>query len=194
MAKFCGRRNVYPSGVEQSFHLAGLRRRRSHPGQWVSSKPVVSPSRNERPRPAAERDCLRASSALTHAPGAGTHSAQIWQSGVIDLDRASNGGAVIMMRRQFHFHSFAAALLAVALLRLVPLLLGADVRAQTAAQNTPQALKATYDQAMQAKDWPAAIAAAQQLVGANATSANLLLLGNAQLYAGALGGGIARHL
>jgi tetratricopeptide (TPR) repeat protein len=55
--------------------------------------------------------------------------------------------------------------------------------AQAGAQSTPQALKATYDQAMQAKDWPAALAAAQQLVGASATSANLLLLGNAQLYA-----------
>jgi len=46
-----------------------------------------------------------------------------------------------------------------------------------------QALKATYDQAMQAKDWPAALSAAQQLVDASATSANLFLLGNAQLYA-----------
>jgi len=55
--------------------------------------------------------------------------------------------------------------------------------AQAGAQNTPQALKATYDQAMLAKDWPAAVAAAQQLVDANATSANLYLLGNAQLYA-----------
>ncbi len=55
--------------------------------------------------------------------------------------------------------------------------------AQTGAQNTPQALKATYDQAMTARDWPAALAAAQQLVDTNATSANLLLLGNAQLYA-----------
>ncbi len=55
--------------------------------------------------------------------------------------------------------------------------------AQTGAQNTPQTLKATYDQAMIAKDWPAALAAAQQLVDANATSANLFLLGNAQLYA-----------
>jgi len=44
------------------------------------------------------------------------------------------------------------------------------------------ALKAAYDQAMHAKDWPAAVAAAQQLVDANATSANLLLLANAQLY------------
>jgi tetratricopeptide (TPR) repeat protein len=55
--------------------------------------------------------------------------------------------------------------------------------AQTSAQATPQALKATYDQAMLTKDWPAAVAAAQQLVGTNATSANLLLLANAQLYA-----------
>ncbi len=55
--------------------------------------------------------------------------------------------------------------------------------AQTGAQNTPQTLKSTYDQAMIAKDWPAAVAAAQQLVDGNATSANLLLLANAQLYA-----------
>ncbi len=68
---------------------------------------------------------------------------------------------------------------------LLPLLLGVPFAAQTAAQNTPQALKATYDQAMQAKDWPAAIAAAQQLVDTNATSENLRLLGNAQLYGGA---------
>ena len=38
---------------------------------------------------------------------------------------------------------------------------------------------------MQAKDWPAAIAAAQQLVGSHATAENLQLLGNAQLYGGA---------
>lgn len=55
--------------------------------------------------------------------------------------------------------------------------------AQTSAQNTPQTLKAAYDLAIKAKDWPAALAAAQQLVAANATSANLALLGNAQLYA-----------
>ncbi len=68
---------------------------------------------------------------------------------------------------------------------LLPLLLGVPSAAQTAAQNTPQGLKATYDQAMQAKDWPAAIAAAQQLVGSHATAENLQLLGNAQLYGGA---------
>ncbi len=49
--------------------------------------------------------------------------------------------------------------------------------------STPESLSASYAQAMQAKDWPIAIAAAQHLVDANATSANLLLLANAQLYA-----------
>ncbi len=61
--------------------------------------------------------------------------------------------------------------------------LAAPVSPQTSAQNTPQALQATYDQAMKAKDWAGAVAAAQQLVDANASSANLLLLANAQLYA-----------
>jgi tetratricopeptide (TPR) repeat protein len=62
-------------------------------------------------------------------------------------------------------------------------LLAVPAGPQTRAQSTPQALKATFDQAMQARNWTAALAAAQQLVNANATSANLLLLGNAQLYA-----------
>jgi tetratricopeptide (TPR) repeat protein len=69
---------------------------------------------------------------------------------------------------------------------LLPLLLVLPAASQTpggAAQDTPEALTAAYNQAMQAKDWPAALAAAQQLVDANATSANLLLLANAQLYA-----------
>lgn len=76
--------------------------------------------------------------------------------------------------------------LLVAATALLAFLLAVPVSSQTAqpsAQNTPQALKATYDQAMIAKDWPAAVAAAQQLVDVNATSANLFLLGNAQLYA-----------
>lgn len=68
---------------------------------------------------------------------------------------------------------FVAAAAILAFLPVVPV----------SAQNTPQALKATYDQAMLAKDWPAALAAAQQLVDANATSVNLYLLGTAQLYA-----------
>jgi tetratricopeptide (TPR) repeat protein len=76
--------------------------------------------------------------------------------------------------------------LSIAATALLAFLLAVQASAQTAqasAQNTPQALKATYDQAMQAKDWPAALSAAQQLVDASATSANLFLLGNAQLYA-----------
>ncbi len=75
---------------------------------------------------------------------------------------------------------FVAAAILLAFLPAVPV---SPQAAQTGAQVTPQALKATYDQAMQTKDWPAALAAAQQLVGANPTSANLLLLANAQLYA-----------
>ena len=57
--------------------------------------------------------------------------------------------------------------------------------AQPSAQNTPQALLATYDEAMKAKDWPAAIAAAQQSVESAATAENLRLLGNAQSNSGA---------
>ena len=80
------------------------------------------------------------------------------------------------MRRTF----FVAAATLLAFLPAVP---ASPQTAQTGTQNTPQALKATYDHAMQAKDWTAAITAAQQLVDANATSANLYLLANAQLYA-----------
>jgi tetratricopeptide (TPR) repeat protein len=50
-------------------------------------------------------------------------------------------------------------------------------------QTTPEALTAQYGQAMQARDWPHALAAAQQLVDRRATAENLLLLANAQLYA-----------
>jgi tetratricopeptide (TPR) repeat protein len=75
---------------------------------------------------------------------------------------------------------FAAAAALLAFLLAVP---ANPQTAQTGAQSTPQVLKASYDQAMQAKDWPAALAAAQQLVEANATSANLYLLANAQFYA-----------
>jgi tetratricopeptide (TPR) repeat protein len=80
------------------------------------------------------------------------------------------------MRRTF----FVAAATLSAFLLTVPM---SPQAAPTGAPNTPQKLKATYDHAMLAKDWPAAVAAAQQLVDANATSTNLYLLGNAQLYA-----------
>lgn len=52
-------------------------------------------------------------------------------------------------------------------------------------QNTPEALRVTYDRAMQAKDWTAAVATAQKLVDLHASADNLLLLGNAQLYSNA---------
>lgn len=76
--------------------------------------------------------------------------------------------------------------LSLAAIALLALLLAVPVSAQTAqtaAQEMPQALKATYDQAMNAKDWLAALGVAQQLVDIKATSANLFLLANAQLYA-----------
>jgi tetratricopeptide (TPR) repeat protein len=77
------------------------------------------------------------------------------------------------MRRSFAL--FALLLLAVA----------ARLTAQApAAPNTPESLTAAYNQAMEAKDWPQAVADAQQLAGLKATSLNLKLLGNAQLYSG----------
>ena len=71
----------------------------------------------------------------------------------------------------------------VAATTLLALLMAAPIGKQASAQTTPQTLQSTYDQAVKAKDWPGAVAAAQQLVDANATSANLLMLANAQLYA-----------
>jgi len=72
---------------------------------------------------------------------------------------------------------------AASLLAFLPAVPAGPQTAPGGVQSTPQTLKATYDQAVLAKDWPAAVAAAQQLVDVNATSANLLLLANAQLYA-----------
>ncbi len=58
--------------------------------------------------------------------------------------------------------------------------------AQTStAPPTPETLNSAYTQAIQAKDWPAAISAAQQLVEARPSAENLRLLANAQLNAGA---------
>lgn len=79
-----------------------------------------------------------------------------------------------------HRTLFVAAATLLASLLAVP---AGPQTAPSGVQSTPQTLQATYNQAMLAKDWPAAVAAAQQLVDANATSANLLMLANAQLYA-----------
>ena len=56
---------------------------------------------------------------------------------------------------------------------------------------TPEALTSTYAQAMQAKDWPHALAVAQQLVEARPSAENLRLLANAQLYSAAYQDAIA---
>ncbi len=54
----------------------------------------------------------------------------------------------------------------------------------SAAEQTPEALTALYNQAMQAKEWSRAVSAAQQLVALKASSPDLKLLANAQLYSG----------
>ena len=46
---------------------------------------------------------------------------------------------------------------------------------------------------MQAKDWPSAVATAQQLVALKATSLNLKLLGNAQLFSGSADAALATY-
>jgi tetratricopeptide (TPR) repeat protein len=80
------------------------------------------------------------------------------------------------MRR--HIPILAAAL-------LLPFVLSAAPQtANSAGGQSSDALTAQYKQAMQAKDWPNAVATAQQLVGLKATSLNLKLLANAQLYSG----------
>ncbi len=81
------------------------------------------------------------------------------------------------MRRFFHL------LAAAGLLSLYALAAVAQTSASASAQNA-EALKAAYNQAMQTKDWPAAVAAAQQLASLKATSQNLAFLGNAQIYSG----------
>jgi tetratricopeptide (TPR) repeat protein len=83
---------------------------------------------------------------------------------------------------------FAAALL--------PLLLVLPTAPQTsnnAGEQNPEALTATYNQAMQAKEWFRAVATAQQLVALKATSLNLKLLANAQLYSGSADDALATY-
>jgi len=62
-----------------------------------------------------------------------------------------------------------------------------------AAQNTPESLSAAYNQAMQAKEWPQAVAVVRQLVGLKATSLNLKLLASAQLYSGSADEALATY-
>ncbi len=71
-----------------------------------------------------------------------------------------------------------------ALLLLIFVLPTAAQVSNSAGVQNPEAMTVLYNQAMQAKDWPRAITLAQQLVAQKATSLNLKLLGNAQLYSG----------
>jgi tetratricopeptide (TPR) repeat protein len=62
-----------------------------------------------------------------------------------------------------------------------------------AGEQKPETLTVDYNQAMQAKEWPRAVTLAQQLVAQKATSLNLKLLGNAQLYSGATDAALATY-
>ncbi len=71
-----------------------------------------------------------------------------------------------------------------ALLPLLFLLPAAGQTSKSSGEQNSESLTAVYDQAMQAKEWPRAVTTAQQLVALKATSLNLKLLANAQLYSG----------
>ena len=78
--------------------------------------------------------------------------------------------------------SFMATLFGLALLLIKPCSPQASVPAD---QNTPEAMKVTYDQATKAKDWPSAIAAAQKLVDLRDSAENLDLMAAAQVNSNA---------
>jgi len=62
-----------------------------------------------------------------------------------------------------------------------------------AARSTPEALTASYSNAMQAKDWAGAMSAARQLVGLSPSAEYLRLLAEAQLYSGAPADALATY-
>ena len=80
-----------------------------------------------------------------------------------------------------------------ALLPLLFLLPAAGQTSKSSGEQNSESLTAVYDQAMQAKEWPSAVATAQQLVALKATSLNLKLLGNAQLYSGSADEALATY-
>ena len=83
--------------------------------------------------------------------------------------------------------------LAAVLLPLLFVMLATPQTSNGAGEQNSDVLTAQYNQAMQAKDWSRAVATAQQLVGLKATSLNLKLLGNAQLYSGAADAALATY-
>jgi tetratricopeptide (TPR) repeat protein len=84
-------------------------------------------------------------------------------------------------------------ILTVALLQMLLVLPVAPQTSNSAGAQSADALTAQYNQAYKAKDWLGAVATAQQLVGLKATSQNLKLLGNAQLYSGAADTALATY-
>jgi tetratricopeptide (TPR) repeat protein len=84
-------------------------------------------------------------------------------------------------------------ILAAALLPLLFVLPAAPQTSNSASEQSSEALTALYNQAMQAKEWPRAAATAQQLVALKATSLNLRLLANAQLYSGSADAALATY-
>ncbi len=79
---------------------------------------------------------------------------------------------------------------------LLPLLFVPPIAPQVsnnAGGQTSDTLTADYNQAMKSKDWPRAVTLAQQLVAQKATSVNLKLLGNAQLYSGSADAALATY-
>lgn len=76
---------------------------------------------------------------------------------------------------------------------LLSLLLVTPAIPQSSTDQHPDALTAQYNQAMKVKDWPHAVALAQQLVAQKATSQNLKFLANAQLYSGSAEDALATY-
>ncbi len=79
------------------------------------------------------------------------------------------------------------------LLLLLVVVQAVSQTSNSAPQKNPAVLIAAYNQAMQAKNWSDAIASAQQLVTLKATSLNLKLLANAQLYSGSTDAALATY-
>jgi tetratricopeptide (TPR) repeat protein len=79
---------------------------------------------------------------------------------------------------------------------LLPLHFVSPIAAQmpnSSGEQNPETMTAVYNQAMQAKEWSRAVTTAQQLVAQKATSLNLKLLANAQLYSGSADAALATY-
>ncbi|MGA9127969.1 MAG: tetratricopeptide repeat protein [Terracidiphilus sp.] len=79
------------------------------------------------------------------------------------------------------------------LLLLLVVVQAVSQTSNSAPQKNPAVLIAAYNQAMQAKNWSDAIASAQQLVTLKATSLNLKMMADAQLYSGSTDDALATY-